>query len=166
VDLEIVGTDRPVRIAGDRDAAVQVVQNLVDNALSYSRPGGRVCVELADGLGPDAAASAPHPGAMKLSLLTPDREPGRRYAAVRVRDFGPGIEREHLPRLTERFYRVAGQKSGERPGTGLGLAIVRHIVNRHRGGLVVDSTPGEGSTFIAYFPQLDGAEPVSAQASP
>jgi two-component system phosphate regulon sensor histidine kinase PhoR len=72
---------------------------------------------------------------------------------VRVRDFGPGIEREHLPRLTERFYRVAGQKSGERPGTGLGLAIVRHIVNRHRGGLSVHSTPGQGSTFVAFFPE-------------
>ena len=149
----------PVLISGERDQVVQVVQNLVDNGLNYSAPGGRVCIDLAPGLDVEAAAAASHPGAARLSLLTPDREPGRRYAAVRVRDFGPGIEREHLPRLTERFYRVAGQKSGERPGTGLGLAIVRHIVNRHRGGLSVDSTPGEGSTFMAYFPQQDSPSP-------
>jgi two-component system phosphate regulon sensor histidine kinase PhoR len=63
------------------------------------------------------------------------------------------MAREHLPRLTERFYRVEGQKSGDRPGTGLGLAIVKHIINRHRGGLVVESIPGEGSVLVAYFPQ-------------
>ncbi len=71
---------------------------------------------------------------------------------VRVSDTGPGIERELLPRLSERFYRVEGQKSGERAGTGLGLAIVKHIVNRHRGGLSVESAEGEGSVFTAYFP--------------
>lgn len=153
VALESGLPDHPVLIAGDRDGLVQVVQNLVDNALNYSVSGAGVRVGLAADLDPESAAAAAAPGAARLSLLTPDREPGRRYAAVRVRDSGRGIEREHLPRLTERFYRVAGQKSGERPGTGLGLAIVRHIVNRHRGGLVVDSTPGEGSTFIVYFPQ-------------
>ncbi len=155
VQLETELPAEPVLISGERDQVVQVVQNLVDNGLNYSAPGGRVCIELSPGLDAEAAGAAAHPGAARLSLLTPDREPGRRYAAVRVRDFGPGIEREHLPRLAERFYRVAGQKSGERPGTGLGLAIVRHIVNRHRGGLSVDSTPGDGSTFIAYFPQPD-----------
>ena len=85
-------------------------------------------------------------------LVTPDREPGQRFAAVSVRDRGPGMAREHLPRLTERFYRVEGQKSGERQGTGLGLAIVKHIVNRHRGGLAVESAPGQGAVFTAYFP--------------
>ena len=85
-------------------------------------------------------------------IVTPDREPGLRYAAVTVRDHGPGMAREHLPRLTERFYRVEGQKSGERSGTGLGLAIVKHIVNRHRGGLTVESAPGKGAKFTAYFP--------------
>jgi two-component system phosphate regulon sensor histidine kinase PhoR len=157
VTLETVLPDDPIVIAGERDPLVQVVQNLVDNALNYSAPGSRVSVELVASLDAQTAAQAAQPGAARLSLLTPDHEPGRRYAALRVRDFGRGIDREHLPRLTERFYRVAGQKSGERPGTGLGLAIVRHIVNRHRGGLVVDSTPGEGSTFIVYFPQLEAA---------
>jgi two-component system phosphate regulon sensor histidine kinase PhoR len=85
-------------------------------------------------------------------LLTPDRQDDARYVAVTVRDHGPGMAREHLPRLTERFYRVEGQKSGDRPGTGLGLAIVKHIINRHRGGLTVESLPGEGAAFTAYFP--------------
>jgi two-component system phosphate regulon sensor histidine kinase PhoR len=62
------------------------------------------------------------------------------------------MAREHLPRLTERFYRVEGQKSGDREGTGLGLAIVKHIANRHRGGLLVESALGRGTTFTAYFP--------------
>ena len=84
------------------------------------------------------------------------------YAAVTVRDHGPGLAREHLPRLTERFYRVEGQKSGERQGTGLGLAIVKHIVNRHRGGLTVESAPGHGAAFTAYFPLAPRRDAVTA----
>jgi two-component system phosphate regulon sensor histidine kinase PhoR len=90
--------------------------------------------------------------AAHFSILTPDHAAGQRYAAVRVRDSGPGIARGHLPRLTERFYRVEGQKAGRRPGTGLGLAIVKHIVNRHRGGFLVESAPGQGAAFCVYFP--------------
>jgi two-component system phosphate regulon sensor histidine kinase PhoR len=154
VELRFTPPVGPVEISGERDSVVQVVQNLADNALNYSPAGGVVEIEVAAGLDADTAPRATRPGAARLSLLTPDRASGQRYAAVRVQDNGPGLDREHLPRLTERFYRVEGQKSGERPGTGLGLAIVRHIVNRHRGGLAVDSTPGSGSTFIAWFPQL------------
>lgn len=157
VTLEPAPGER-VLIVGDRDGVVQVVQNLVDNGLNYSAPGTTVRVTLATDLSADEAGRPTTASAASLALLTPDRAPDQRYAAVRVSDSGPGIEREHLPRLTERFYRVAGQKSGERPGTGLGLAIVRHIVNRHRGGLSVDSTPGEGSTFTAWFPLASAAE--------
>jgi len=64
-----------------------------------------------------------------------------------VRDHGPGIAPEHLPRLTERFYRVDAGKSRAKGGTGLGLAIVKHVVNRHRGRLDIQSTPGKGSVF-------------------
>ena len=141
------------RIAGDRDEIVQVIQNLTDNAIKYSPAGGMVELTIRADLDADAAGAPRLPGATRLSLLTPDRDPVARYVAVAVRDHGPGMQREHLPRLTERFYRVEGQKSGDRPGTGLGLAIVKHIVNRHRGGLVVESIPGEGSVLIAYFPQ-------------
>ncbi len=144
-------------ILGDRDEIIQVVQNLVDNAIKYSAPGATVEVSLQPAVTLEKA-SAPWSGgnrgagATRLPLVTPDREPGLRYAAVTVRDHGPGMDREHLPRLTERFYRVEGQKSGERAGTGLGLAIVKHIVNRHRGGLTVESAPGKGARFTAYFP--------------
>jgi len=84
---------------------------------------------------------------------------------LRVSDSGVGIAREHLPRLTERFYRVEGQKSGERMGTGLGLAIVKHIVNRHRGGLSVESVEGEGTMFTAYFPRAADTAPGPTPAS-
>lgn len=140
------------RITGDRDEIVQVVQNLTDNAIKYSTVGGTVELTVRSGLEVESAAAARLPGATRLSLLTPDREVGARYVAISVRDYGPGMAREHLPRLTERFYRVEGQKSGERPGTGLGLAIVKHIVNRHRGGMTVESAPGEGSLFSVYLP--------------
>jgi two-component system phosphate regulon sensor histidine kinase PhoR len=139
-------------VIGDRDQIVQVVQNLMDNALKYSLKGATVRVALEAGLTAEAAAAGERgPPAARLSLLTPDHG-SERYAVLRVTDHGAGIAREHLPRLTERFYRVEGQKSGERLGTGLGLAIVKHIVNRHRGGFAVESLEGEGTTFTAYFP--------------
>src|SRR6202041_4160652 len=93
-------------------------------------------------------------GAAHLTLLTPDHAAEQRYVSLRIADAGPGIAREPLPRLTERFYRVEGQKASERPGTGLGLAIVKHIVNRHRGGLTVESAPGEGTAFGIYLPTV------------
>ena len=147
------GAERDVaQVAGDRDEIVQVVQNLVDNGLKYSPSGGDLTVEVETDVDAAAASTGRIAGSARLSLLTPDRAEGTRFALVRVTDRGPGIAREHLPRLTERFYRVEGQKSGERLGTGLGLAIVKHIVNRHRGGLFVESVPGEGASFVAYLP--------------
>jgi two-component system phosphate regulon sensor histidine kinase PhoR len=149
-------------VSGDRDQLVQVAQNLIDNAIKYTPQGGAVDIELFADLTIEQATAARRAGSSKLSLLTPDRAEPARYALLRVRDHGPGIARQHLPRLTERFYRVEGQKSGEKLGTGLGLAIVKHIVNRHRGGLLVESTPGDGAAFSVYFP-LDAA---AVQASP
>ena len=138
-------------VAGDRDQIVQVAQNLIDNAIKYAGRGGRVSVELVSDLTAEAAIALRKPHAARLSLLTPDHADAR-YAAIRVGDSGPGLKREHLPRLTERFYRVEGQKSGERLGTGLGLAIVKHIMNRHHGGMAVESVEGEGAAFVVYFP--------------
>jgi two-component system phosphate regulon sensor histidine kinase PhoR len=138
-------------VAGDRDQIVQVIQNLVDNGVKYAGRGGQVRLELDTGVTVDSAIALRKSHAARLSLLTPDHA-DQTYAALRVSDSGPGIRREHLPRLTERFYRVEGQKSGERLGTGLGLAIVKHIMNRHQGGLAVESAEGEGAAFVVYFP--------------
>jgi two-component system phosphate regulon sensor histidine kinase PhoR len=160
-------TDLPphgaVLAEGDRDQIVQVAQNLVDNALKYTPDGGTVRIQVMSG--PEASVTAPRtPGASRLTLLGPDHAAGEVYAALRVADEGPGIAREHLPRLTERFYRVEGQKSGERSGTGLGLAIVKHIINRHRGGLMVESALGEGAAFTAWLPAARPARERSAEA--
>ncbi len=148
----------PVTVRGERDQIVQVVQNLLDNAIKYSPDGASVRIELQSGLSELAAAASPE-GVPRLSLVAPDPSQ-ETYAALRIVDLGPGIARQNLPRLSERFYRVDGQKSGARSGTGLGLAIVKHIMNRHRGGLVVASAEGEGAIFTAYFPLFAASEGV------
>ena len=144
---------------GDRDQIVQVIQNLVDNALKYTPTKGAVRIVLQVGVSAEAAIRPQNPNAARLSLLTPDPGP-ELYSVLRVTDTGQGIARENLPRLTERFYRVKGQKSGERAGTGLGLAIVKHIVNRHRGGMTVESLEGQGTTFSVYIPSQKTKESV------
>ncbi|MGC1300845.1 MAG: ATP-binding protein, partial [Caulobacteraceae bacterium] len=160
-------------VAGDRDQIVQVVQNLLDNAVKYAPPESVVRVEIAAGLTLEAVnAARPDEGRVtapdggRMSLLTPVRGAAERYAVVRVDDRGCGLAREHLPRLTERFYRVEGQNSSERTGTGLGLAIVKHIVNRHRGGFFVESAPDRGAAFCVYLPMSPAAALTStAEAS-
>jgi two-component system phosphate regulon sensor histidine kinase PhoR len=147
VTVEAAG---PLVVTGDRDQLVQVAQNLVENAVKYSAAGGAVAVELARAPSLEAArAASGREGWVALSLLSPDTAADQAFVVLRVRDQGPGMARQHLPRLSERFYRVAGQKSG---GTGLGLAIVKHIVNRHRGGIAVESAEGQGTTFSVYLP--------------
>ena len=140
-------------VIGDRDQIIQVIQNLVDNAIKYAGEGGTVTVEVDADAGLEQAVRPRSATASRLSLLTPAWGHEARYAALRVSDNGPGIAREFLPRLSERFYRVEGQKGGQ-AGTGLGLAIVKHILNRHRGGLTVESAAGEGASFTAFFPKV------------
>ena len=113
------------RVVADGDQMAQVLSNLVENAMKYGREGGTVAVSL-----------QPAAGGVMLS----------------VRDDGPGIARVHIPRLTERFYRVDKGRSRNAGGTGLGLAIVKHIVNRHRGRLVIESEEGNGATFSVWLP--------------
>jgi two-component system phosphate regulon sensor histidine kinase PhoR len=124
-------------VRGDEAELEQVCHNLIGNAIKYGAPGTPVAVSI-------ARASRPPPEV---------RWTGGEAVALAVRDRGPGIPREHIPRLTERFYRVDPARSRQLGGTGLGLAIVKHIVNRHRGALAIESTLGEGSTFTVYLPE-------------
>ena len=158
VTVRIKGADQPILVTGIRDELAQVAQNLIDNAVKYSEDKGVVEVELAAGLSGDAASASAGrrwEEAGHMSIVTgPGGARGAR-AMLRVTDAGPGIERQYLPRLSERFYRVDPGR-GLRPGTGLGLAIVKHVVQRHRGELLVESEPGRGSAFGVVLPMAGG----------
>ncbi len=124
VSVELNG-DADIAVAGEADELLQIAQNLLENAIKYGASGQRIEVSCSK-------------NAIDAVFL--------------VRDFGKGIDEVHLPRLTERFYRVSTQESRQRGGTGLGLAIVKHIVLRHRGKLDIASIPGSGSTFTVSIP--------------
>lgn len=128
VDIVTSLPDHPVTVAGDRDELIQVFENLIENACKYGQSGGRVEVTVE--------------GAREIAGAT-----------VSIRDHGPGIPEEHIPRLTERFYRVDVDASRKHRGTGLGLAIVKHILARHRARLTIASREGDGATFKVIFPQ-------------
>jgi len=122
-------------VLGDRDELAQVFQNLIDNAIKYGRSGSEITLRA-------ETASRPNWGSSSSENA---------MVCVAVCDQGEGIPHEHLPRLTERFYRVDTARSREMGGTGLGLAIVKHILNHHRGFLEVESTPGVGSVFTVFL---------------
>jgi two-component system phosphate regulon sensor histidine kinase PhoR len=139
--LQTLATDRSVEIAvappasplivpGDRDELTRVFENLVENALKYGAAGKRVDIGFSSATASDGAPEV----------------------LVAIRDYGPGIAAEHLPRLTERFYRVDVTQSRAEGGTGLGLSLVKHILNRHRGKLSVESEAGKGATFTVRLP--------------
>src|SRR6201993_2713735 len=127
VNVENAGA---LTVLGDHDELVRVFENLVENALKYGAAGRRVDIKL----GPGASAE------------------GEPEARLSIRDYGPGIAPEHVPRLTERFYRVDVAESRAQGGTGLGLALVKHVLNRHGGRLSIDSTPGAGAAFTMHMP--------------
>jgi two-component system, OmpR family, phosphate regulon sensor histidine kinase PhoR len=128
-----------------------LLKNLIDNALKYGKSGTAVTVEIAWPVNPPP--SFPQGGG-KGEVL-----------AIAVTDQGEGIAREHLSRLTERFYRIEGQRARAVTGTGLGLAIVKHIVTRHRGALAIESELGHGSTFRVFLPTSRSASAPSALPS-
>jgi two-component system phosphate regulon sensor histidine kinase PhoR len=123
-------------IPADADQLAQVFTNLLDNAIKYGKRGG------------------------VIKLLAAHAHNDARFEAggvlISVTDDGMGIPREHIPRLTERFYRVDKGRSRAVGGTGLGLAIVKHVINRHRGRLVIDSVEGKGTTFTVWLPARRG----------
>jgi two-component system phosphate regulon sensor histidine kinase PhoR len=135
VAVEVTAPADPLMVAGDRDELIRLFENLIENGLKYGASGKRVDIALA-----------------------PDDSGGAR---VSVRDYGPGIAAEHLPRLTERFYRVDVGESRAQGGTGLGLALVKHILNRHHGRLSIDSRAGEGATFTVRLPISGEKSPTS-----
>ncbi|HEY7798633.1 MAG TPA: ATP-binding protein [Hyphomonadaceae bacterium] len=160
VKLNVTGAGVDIGVTGVRDELAQVAQNLIDNAIKYSEEGDTVEIELLTGLTRDEAearAGRRWEGAGRMSIVTGSGKPDAhtRFAVLRVSDSGPGIERQYLPRLSERFYRVDPGR-GLRPGTGLGLAIVKHVVQRHRGELLVESEPGRGSAFGVVLPMPAG----------
>ena len=130
VTVTVVQTGEIGLVRGDRDELVQVLQNLMQNAIKYGRQGGRVVVRISGGA-----------------------NGVQRFVRVAVEDDGPGIAAQHLPRLTERFYRVSATTSREKGGTGLGLAIVKHILARHGSELRITSAVGQGSTFAFSIDQ-------------
>jgi len=139
VEITVEGTNDTVLVPCDPDQILQVLTNLMENAIKYG--DSRVRVELTT-LERDETLRAP-------------------AARIEVTDDGDGIAPIHIPRLTERFYRVDSHRSREMGGTGLGLAIVKHIVNRHRGRLWIDSTEGEGTRFIVALRRENDAAPSS-----
>jgi two-component system phosphate regulon sensor histidine kinase PhoR len=163
VKLRISGPASGVLVTGVRDELSQVAQNLIDNAIKYSEAGDVVEIEVLAGLSHEDAASragrrwadAGHMSIATAAQLA-STQAADRYAVLRVTDSGPGIDRQHLPRLAERFYRVDPGR-GLRPGTGLGLAIVKHVIARHRGEFLVESEPGKGSAFGVILPARNPA---------
>jgi two-component system, OmpR family, phosphate regulon sensor histidine kinase PhoR len=132
VELAVTLPEKPAVVPGNRDELTRVFENLIENALKYGAAGKRVDIGFSSAPAPDGSAEA----------------------LVTVRDYGPGIAAEHLPRLTERFYRVDVAQSRAEGGTGLGLALVKHILNRHRGRLVIESEAGKGALFTVRLPLI------------
>ena len=139
VEIKVALPPDTLTVLGDRDELIRALENLIENALKYGAVGKRVDVTV---------------GRAQTRAGLPE-------AHVSVRDFGPGISPEHLPRLTERFYRVDVADSRAQGGTGLGLALVKHVLNRHGGLLTIESTPGAGATFTMHIPlhTVDSAHP-------
>ena len=139
VVIKVAAPPDALIVLGERDELIRALENLVENALKYGAAGKRIDITL--------ARSQTRAGVLEVRLA--------------VRDYGPGIAPEHLPRLTERFYRVDVADSRAQGGTGLGLALVKHVLTRHGGQLNIESTPGEGATFIMHLP-LHTADPRTA----
>jgi two-component system, OmpR family, phosphate regulon sensor histidine kinase PhoR len=140
VELKLDIVDGAI-VRGERDELVRVAENLVENAIKYS------------------ARDNGEPAHVLVRLNGQEHN-----YRLSIRDDGPGIAAEHITRLTERFYRVNAPASRAKGGTGLGLAIVKHIVARHRGRFLIDSKPGEGSTFSVLLDRVEPAENAYPQA--
>jgi len=142
-------------VTGDQDELIQLVLNLLDNAVKISAKGTKVNISIDHvsrwSPGQAFADSGFSKDAASRRIVAPMRT-DMAYYVLKLRDSGPGFSRKHLPRIGERFYRIAGDLSSKEKGTGLGLAIVKHISRRHRGGLLIESGLGEGTEFTVLVP--------------
>jgi two-component system phosphate regulon sensor histidine kinase PhoR len=134
VEIKVEAPAEPLVVLGDRDELIRALENLVENALKYGAAGKRV----------------------DIALSRARTRAGSPEARIAVRDHGPGIAPEHLPRLTERFYRVDVADSRSQGGTGLGLSLVKHVLARHGGRVSIESVRGQGATFTMHVPLRTG----------
>lgn len=153
-------------VLGSQDELIQLTLNLIDNAVKISAPGSHIHISI-DYLthwlpGQAFKGTSFSESASRRRIVLPSNADGSFYA-LKLRDQGPGFAREHLPRIGERFYRIAGDLSSKEKGTGLGLAIVKHITRRHRGGLLIQSALGEGTEFTVLLP---AAQPPAKETPP
>ena len=142
-------------VKGTQDELVQLALNIIDNGVKMTQTGHNISVtgDLIENWETETAFPAkPFAKDSARRRIVNPVGPGQSYARLRIRDHGPGFNKEHLPRLSERFYRVAGDRSSEKKGTGLGLAIVKHIVVRHRGGLFIETAEDVGTEFTIMIP--------------
>jgi two-component system phosphate regulon sensor histidine kinase PhoR len=143
VEIKVTAPSDALIVLGDRDELIRAIENLVENALKYGAAGKRV----------------------DITLTRAHTRAGTPEARIAVRDYGPGIAPEHLPRLTERFYRVDVADSRAQGGTGLGLALVKHVLNRHGGRVTIESTLGQGATFTMHLPLHTGDQSETQELS-
>jgi two-component system phosphate regulon sensor histidine kinase PhoR len=154
VTIKLQG-EREAPVTGQQDELIQLVLNLLDNAvkISESKTDITLSIERQESWQPGQAFLETDfsANAGNRRIVSPVRT-DQAHFVLRLRDQGPGFARDHLPRLGERFYRIAGDLSSKEKGTGLGLAIVKHITRRHRGGLLIQSALGEGTEFTVLLP--------------
>jgi len=155
VNVSLSGKKKNALVMGSQDELVQLALNLIDNAVRMSPAQSKVTVKverLENWMPGDQFSNKPIvENIPRRRIVTPPKT-AQDYWRLAVRDSGPGFKPEHLPRLGERFYRVAGDRSSKEKGTGLGLAIVKHIVRWHRGGFYIESAEGYGTEFIIILP--------------
>jgi len=141
VEIKVSTPADTLMVLGDRDELIRALENLVENALKYGAAGKR----------------------LDITLARAQTRGGAPEARLAVRDYGPGISPEHLPRLTERFYRVDVADSRAQGGTGLGLALVKHVLNRHGGRLTIESILGQGAAFTMHLPLPTSDSTISTE---
>ena len=158
-DVKVTLNSKETRLVlGKQDELIQLILNLLDNAVKISPAGSQIDISIdyiAQWQAGKAFTETSFSGNASSRRIVLPIDANACFYALKLRDHGPGFAREHLPRIGERFYRIAGDLSSKEKGTGLGLAIVKHITLRHRGGLLIQSAQGEGTEFTVLLPATE-----------